>query len=337
MRIFLSFLFTIVLVNCFSQSLVGGDLTVVKSAGAGLAYTARACLVLKANSNFSKQFVKMDWGDGSPIDSLQYSHSSCAYDNFMSVYFQGTHVYQAGSYTLSVNSIEKLVPGINNIPNSGQLSLNFRRIIDLSYYNDPPQISGCIADSVKCEDTYMSDYLSAPIVQGGIGDSLSYHVILNSDLPGYSLPPIGLVPTPSSSVVSFTANASGKYNIHYRIDEWRKSTLNGPYDIRIGSTFREIFVNACNITDKIGIDELWPNQNMYSVMPNPHRESFIVQSALSQEGQKIELINALGETVYTSMLYQNETEISTQGLCAGVYFLLIRQGANSFSTKIVKE
>lgn len=84
----------------------------------------------------------------------------------------------------------------------------------------------------------------------------------------------------------------------------------------------------------VGIEEL--EQGLFSVYPNPGKESLSLSLKQEAEGATFELYDACGSRVLSAPV-SREYRADTRHLPAGMYFYLLRISGNSYSGKWVKE
>ena len=73
------------------QILKGGDISVNNVFGNTQQITARIAIEWPVTIN--KPYVKINWGDGSPLDSLQYGGSNCTLYSSSTLEYYGTHTF----------------------------------------------------------------------------------------------------------------------------------------------------------------------------------------------------------------------------------------------------
>jgi len=82
------------------------------------------------------------------------------------------------------------------------------------------------------------------------------------------------------------------------------------------------------------------NGTRFSVYPNPVKSVFVLQSARDVPSAVVQIFDAAGKLVYTSTqrLYASSaTQINISGLAAGIYMLVIDEGYNKTTIKLLKE
>lgn len=85
-----------------------------------------------------------------------------------------------------------------------------------------------------------------------------------------------------------------------------------------------------------GVKDLAQNENI-NIYPNPFKNELLVYFEETYLNAEIEIINILGECVYTnSFLGENKLYIDTKDFTSGVYFLKIKLDGNLFQQKMIK-
>ena len=95
--------------------------------------------------------------------------------------------------------------------------------------------------------------------------------------------------------------------------------------------------SACETISTVGIEQMTAADVM-TVYPNPSKGVFALfdhQSALS--GELVTVTNVLGETVYSTNITGNKTEINLTSAQDGIYFVSIDSDFGKLVTKIIKE
>jgi len=95
----------------------------------------------------------------------------------------------------------------------------------------------------------------------------------------------------------------------------------------VNSESDSIFVDQC-----VGINNAFDSEASLVVFPNPNSGSFNINS--SQTIQKVELINQIGQIVYTETIGLNDVKINTN-IERGIYFIKVSLLNNKDETKIV--
>lgn len=115
----------------------------------------------------------------------------------------------------------------------------------------------------------------------------------------------------------------------------------GPSNYQIGNNYGAgkiilldvQFGNTANPTADIHENEAVETMNVY---PNPAKESATVSFNADAENTSVEVINSLGQTVYSvelgSVMGQNEVNIPTSELAEGLYFVNVKNSNGSTAT-----
>ncbi len=86
--------------------------------------------------------------------------------------------------------------------------------------------------------------------------------------------------------------------------------------------------------DLLGIKENTVN-NIISVYPNPAKETITIETDATN--QRLEITNLIGQTVYTSYIYNKKATINTSAFAKGVYILKLSSDKETVVRKFVKE
>ena len=76
--------------------------------------------------------------------------------------------------------------------------------------------------------------------------------------------------------------------------------------------------------------------NHIAIYPNPAKEELTIETNLNTE-QRIEIVNLIGQTVYTSSSINNKTIINTTAFANGVYILKLYTAKETMVRKFIKE
>jgi hypothetical protein len=98
------------------------------------------------------------------------------------------------------------------------------------------------------------------------------------------------------------------------------------------------WIGVFDLNTTIGIESLFGNQIKPIIFPNPTQRSALISSSTAIK--KLSLFNLLGNQIQieTKMKSENEAELSTESLSAGLYILKIEDKlGNICSTKLIKE
>lgn len=305
------------------QILKGGDISVNNVFGNTQQITARIAIEWPVTIN--KPYVKINWGDGSPLDSLQYGSSNCTLYSASTLEYYGTHAFAPNNtYTISIVD-SFMVDSITNIPNSSSRKLNLRSILNTNYLpNKTPNIFGtCVTDSVPCcgAGSYNAGAFD------NYGDSISYSLDAPINISDYIQPPVTL--NSSTGTITFTKSTTGLTSVTLRIDEWRQ--ISSVY-YKISSTYQELLFKTFN---PVGILENEFYNNNLSIYPNPTNSILnIIDEQNRLQNSTIEIKNPLGQVVFTTHF---TTQINLSNFSTGIYFLTIKEKSNYKTVKIIKQ
>lgn len=319
-----------------SQAL-GGHIELSRTSVGSMNVTVKARLLFKCCPVTPISYLKINWGDGSAVDSLPLaaaaSGNSPAY-YYMS--FSGTHVYSLqGVYTITAGNIP-FASTFTNIPNSSTQNLVLKGVVNLQAYGSPPYtVFGEFGTGVPCELTHYDDFFLNAGMQNDFWDSLAYSLDLHPELSGYVAPPFGV--NPVTGLMTFTANASGDYNVSLRTDAWRKNAA-GVYDLITGTSYLELFITVCNIylPSTTEIIEKAKFENFMAIHPNPTNNIVTVKTDFKGE-KHVSLMDATGRLLMNTEQAGEQFNINLSEFTNGVYFLYVRTEAGLLRSKIIKE
>jgi hypothetical protein len=175
-----------------------------------------------------------------------------------------------------------------------------------------------------------------------IGDSISYStgnalVYGGAVAPGYFVP-TGLVIDGRTGTVSWcNPTSSGIFDVAIYITTYARVIISGQISYRPLDTMETMLYVIINSACPTGINEL-NNTGGYSIYPNPSNDLVYING--TTEGNKtVTLYNVLGQAVLTKESDEEQIELSTIKLNAGVYFVNIKEQATgkSYTLKLIKE
>jgi hypothetical protein len=324
--------FVLVYTNIKGQYLKGGDINVSKAPGN--TYTINARVVIHWPVTINKPFLKINWGDGSLLDSIPYSGSNCTLYNSTTLKYSGTHTFSPNSsFTISVID-SFLVSDFSNIPNSSTQKLYLRSELNTSTSfqpNSTPEIGVvCLSDSVPCGNIPAYN----PGLTDSEGDSLGYSIVSPPLISGYVMP--------SASVDMYgNVKISNTYpallSVSLRIDEWRK--ISNVYT-KIASTFQELSFKTYSYV--VGIEENNVVTNDLEIFPNPSKG--LINFEWGSNGFKraeILIYNSIGQLVYKDLVNEGNDltpqNLNVANLSNGVYIAIIKTEDQLLTAKFIKE
>jgi len=81
---------------------------------------------------------------------------------------------------------------------------------------------------------------------------------------------------------------------------------------------------------------LQKTESSFHIFPNPSHGSFVIEAGIP--GNSVEILNAVGQLIYSKALPEKETLIHTESWTSGIYFVkLYKEGKNIYTEKIVVE
>ncbi|MCB0760516.1 MAG: T9SS type A sorting domain-containing protein, partial [Flavobacteriales bacterium] len=73
----------------------------------------------------------------------------------------------------------------------------------------------------------------------------------------------------------------------------------------------------------------------FTLFPNPAEDMITLTVADPGSAQNVELVNLMGEVVYSGQILENRTDISLNGFASGVYFCRVQQSGTIHTTRLV--
>ena len=101
--------------------------------------------------------------------------------------------------------------------------------------------------------------------------------------------------------------------------------------------FNTDFVSACGGSVPVSVKESLEKNTALSVYPNPFVNELTVNYKLQNNNATLTIFNLIGESIYTTTLSENSTQLSLTNFDKGIYFIKIIDGENSLTKKIVKQ
>ena len=75
---------------------------------------------------------------------------------------------------------------------------------------------------------------------------------------------------------------------------------------------------------------------IYLFYPNPTKGELTIETNLNTD-QRLEIVNLIGQTVYTNIINKNKTTVNTSAFANGVYFIKLSSNKETVVRKFVKE
>lgn len=92
-----------------------------------------------------------------------------------------------------------------------------------------------------------------------------------------------------------------------------------------------------SVSSCTGIDNVSYSNYNVAVYPNPNNGSFTIELSQVNSNSTIEVINLLGEVVYTAITSNEKTQVNINNVNTGVYFVRIKDSSTTRIQKIVKQ
>jgi hypothetical protein len=97
----------------------------------------------------------------------------------------------------------------------------------------------------------------------------------------------------------------------------------------------DVFV--AKLSSTVGIDEPFGNNNNLIIYPNPTTNIFTIKNLPSNETSLLQIINPLGEIVYTDNIFGTNESVIDANFAKGIYFVSINNGKNNIVRKLIVE
>jgi hypothetical protein len=312
----------------FSQQLQGGNILFDRMFF-GSYFRITVELAAKLPFTSAKQFIKLNWNNGTPLDSLPFVGAYCTGKGATTLRYSDTRTLTT-SVAHTVTVVDSFyVPNVTNIPNSSTKKMELRTEFDLSQAGNiitfPDFSVFCLYDSVPCCNN-MGSY--NPAVFDSDGDSLSYGISNPTNISGYIPPDVTI--NSETSMMLFNSSNSGLTHVRLKVDEWRKLSGNSPR-FKISTTYREMMFKTFNA---VGIKENSANLNGIELYPNPAKNEFTLVHSNSQY-YTIQLVDVSGRILKTINATENKVNINISDLASGVYFVKTYFGKQQTLNKLI--
>jgi hypothetical protein len=91
-----------------------------------------------------------------------------------------------------------------------------------------------------------------------------------------------------------------------------------------------------NVINCLSIQNILGN-GVAQIFPNPFKNEIVVQASSAVENLSLEIVNLLGETVYSGSISKPSTRLDVAVLPAGIYFVNLKSADQKISLKMIKE
>lgn len=315
----------VVIINTYSysQDLKAGEIYVRNISG--LNYEATVSIYQHIPTFIPRPFILLNWGDGSPLDTLQGGIDGCGNNNTLTNKYSGTHTYAlSGNYTISCTDSFRIA-NLQNITNSSneKLYLQYQLTINPIWgINYSPSSLNCLVDTFKCCSwVYNSGTLDPD------GDSLAYSLVA-PNTTNYTMPPGSI--NSSTGDMTFNPTTTGLYAFSMKIDEWR-TISNNLY--LIGSTFREMLI-VVDSAYLISVNEQNNRNNFFTIYPNPNNGVFTL-TLNNINHAEVTIYSVSGQIVLQQKLTSVIHTINLTNYTKGMYFVKVNTNNKIVIEKIV--
>jgi hypothetical protein len=145
---------------------------------------------------------------------------------------------------------------------------------------------------------------------------------------------LSLLNSVASTVTSYTDVTPPSGNMYYLIEALRPTLCNP--SLKEGESVTSTVSNIAN-TAGIGFDE-FSDSGTIQIFPNPGQGIFtIVFSNQKDKIKSLEVLNSLGQTVYTGILTSTMEKVDLKELSKGIYFIKINSYDSIYFNKIIIE
>jgi hypothetical protein len=295
----------------YSQDLKAGEIYIQNISG--LTYKATAQVYQHSPTFIPRPFILLDWGDGSPLDTLQGGIDGCGNNNTLTNKYSGTHTYAlSGNYNISCTDSFRIA-NLQNITNSSNEKLYLQHQLTINPIwgiNYSPSSLNCLVDTFKCCSWVYNSGTFDPD-----GDSLAYSLVA-PNTTNYTMPPASI--NSSSGDMTFNPTTIGLYAFSMKIDEWR-TVSNNLY--LIGSTFREMLI-VVDSSYLISVNEQSIQNNFFTIYPNPTNGIFTI-ALNNTNNADIEIYSISGQLVLQQKLTQVVNTIDLTNYAIGMYLVKV--------------
>ena len=318
--------FLFLLLQGFATHNRAGQITYSHVSGFTYQITILTCTDISSPNNADRPYMPIDWGDGSPADSIQRIGNGTVVVPFVAKEnrYVANHTYPGpGTYTLYTEDPNRN-GGVNNIPNSIDVIFSVTSVLFISpnssfgSYNNSVQLLNPPKDHA-CVNAL---WLHNPAAVDPDGDSLAYELIPCTGAGGQTIigyvfpddfPTVGGGQNGVMSIDVHTGTVTwdspmfpGEYNIAIRINEYRQG-------IFVGSVLRDmqITVYACNNQPP----EIQPLQDMCIVVGTTGSQAI---SAFDPNNDSM-VMEMFGETFDVSSMPSTFTQTNSFNPAMGTY------------------
>ncbi|MCG8329655.1 MAG: T9SS type A sorting domain-containing protein [Chitinophagales bacterium] len=305
-----------------------------------------------------KSFIRYDWGDGTPLDTLSSDVSIPLgfYDGnyyFLDTY-KGTHIYDTTGILVMGFQDSFLIEGLVNIENSGEKILSIYDTLVI-YDQEPETLQfNTSPEFFSKQGEFTVDDNGVVVFPIDVASDEIFGIldIYNSFLSpfpaeGYSLPEasdsIYMIPPVGAYMYWDRPTQPGWYALGINVREERRVTLEeGVIDTFLLSTTMRALTFIIDEDMIVSTPMIMPFSTTLQVYPNPTSDYLNIQlKNFNKVEAVLSIYNTMGQEVYSEPIHLTSKlqsmEVSVTDLPAGVYFLKVEQGRHVTVRKFVKD
>lgn len=188
-----------------------------------------------------------------------------------------------------------------------------------------------------------------------VNDTLRAHVVViekNVLKSSYAASPGANTETNYEYVMrKMLPNQNGSYLVNRNLNEKDTITLNWPMqkiknntEVRVvafvqNKTTKEVYMaNLFSTNISTGLNEKLSNALSFKVFPNPANDFLSISAFNLANEATLNFVDMLGKTILTEKVYADNTiHLDVSSFKKGIYFLILHDGINSVSKKVVLE
>lgn len=294
----------------------------------GFTYSITVVLFTDASLNIIRPTVPINFGDASSGTFTLNSISNINGTNIKT--YSGIHLYSGVGDFLPFYIDTFRVASIKNIQNSHLQQIYVETKIAINNFQQnasSPSVIFPLNFSVSGNQVIYN-----PNAADTDNDSLSYQITNCSGTSNYYLP-VNATINNSTGTFSFSKDSIGLYAFSFIIKEWRKSSSNIYYII--ASSQMDFVID---ITTTIGVNEFTSQNSNILIYPNPTKDILNIDYDIVKDiNSKLQILNSLGQIVYSLNNPTQKQQIDLSFLSSGIYYLKVQNNSEKKVFKIIKE
>ncbi|MDR2083966.1 MAG: T9SS type A sorting domain-containing protein [Bacteroidales bacterium] len=133
---------------------------------------------------------------------------------------------------------------------------------------------------------------------------------------------------------SISAGNSATFDIILDSEGLEVGTYEATVSIATNDVNNELFEIPCTLKiNELGVEEFAVNNVTTKIYPNPTSDMVTIES--NKDINSIQIVNNVGQIVYSAKVNSTQTTINTSGFNTGMYFVRISTDAGSITTKLI--